>query len=197
MPLPSEPRAEAEPEQAPFFLAVKAQQYVLPDAGELAILASALKPMPGFRAEAGYALGGLRLSVESGYSYIEGTNPLVREIAVVPLFAKAGYAFAPAKHLGIMPYIEGGVLFSTVEHYETAFDMLTENAVRSEGRSIMLTCGLELEWRLHKTTAAAIGVEAGVIIEDANPIPMLSMQAGVRLQPFPHAMKGYTPGGRE
>ncbi|MDR1787440.1 MAG: hypothetical protein LBR16_03205 [Treponema sp.] len=190
MPLPSEPQAKEEREQAPVFFAVKAQQYVLPDAGDLAILADAVKPMPGFRAELGCELGGFRLSVESGYSYIEGTNPLVRELEFVPLFAKAGYEFSPTEQLGIMPYIEGGLLFSTVQHYETAFDMLTEHAVSSEGRSLMLSAGLELEWRFHETVAATLGVEAGLVIEEATPIPMLSVQAGVRLQPFSRAVGG-------
>jgi hypothetical protein len=59
---------------------------------------------------AGYEWKNFRLSVESGYIYIAGTNPLVLDIHLVPLTLKGGYAFHLGK-FGVLPSLGAGMVF--------------------------------------------------------------------------------------
>jgi hypothetical protein len=143
-----------------------------------------IKPSPGFRAGAGYQWRHWRFSLESGYTYIRGDNPLVLDIALIPLELKAGYVFSPWKNFSIIPLLGAGFTFASVNHYETALDMLMENKTHSADRSLVAGAALRLGWSFLPALTLYAGAGVDCIIESGGLIPLPALELGITVKPF-------------
>jgi outer membrane protein OmpA-like peptidoglycan-associated protein len=101
--------------------------YFSPDA-----LAELVNTRLGFRAALGYEYRNFSLALETGYSHITGTNPLVLESTFIPLALKAGYNYPLPKGFGVQGDILLGYIFSRTIHYETAIDAFLGDNLRDD-----------------------------------------------------------------
>jgi outer membrane protein OmpA-like peptidoglycan-associated protein len=175
------------------FLDLEGQYYIVPDlaasldpgmAERYGVSGGLIKPYPGFRAGLGYEWNKFRFSLESGYTWIEGDNPLVLDLNLVPLAFKAGYVFSPFGRLGIVPLLGAGLVFSSVNHYETAIDMLMENPARSTAPGFLASAGLRLGWSFVPALTVYAGAGLDCVIETGGLIPLPSLELGVNIKPF-------------
>jgi hypothetical protein len=164
----------------PFFLEGGIQHYFVPG-----ILRDHVQPELGFRGGLGYDIKGFRVSVESGYTHIAGTNPLVLEITMLPVILKAGYMFPLFWGLGLKPELGLGVLFSNTGHYQTVLDMLLGERRDSDTRSLFSAFRLDLCYTFPGDFVSLYaGGGADVIWETGGPIPLPLVEAGISLKPF-------------
>jgi hypothetical protein len=105
-----------------FFVSGALQYYLVPE-----LFSGLIKPIPGFRAALGYEYKRFYLAAESGYTHIEGTNPLVLDLRFVPVLIKAGYAYPIRWGLGVQADLSFGYLFSKTLHYEDAINVVLDN----------------------------------------------------------------------
>jgi outer membrane protein OmpA-like peptidoglycan-associated protein len=175
------------------FLDLGAQYYLVPDiagtfdlsmAERYGVSGGLIKPWPGFRAGAGYQWKNLRLSLEAGYTRIEGDNPLVLDIGVIPLFLKGGYVFSPLDRLTITPLLGAGVVFAGVDHYETAIAMLLDEASHSSNRGFFANAALRLGWSFIPALTLYAGAGVDCLIETGGIIPLPALEMGITLKPF-------------
>jgi outer membrane protein OmpA-like peptidoglycan-associated protein len=143
-----------------------------------------IKPYPGFRTGLGYAWKKFRFSLETGYTYIAGTNPLVLDITLIPLTFKAGYVFSPWKALSITPVVGTGLAVVSVTHYETAIDMLLGRQSRSSNRSVLLNAGVRAGWSCTPALELYAGAGLDCVVETGGLIPLPAVELGVLIKPF-------------
>jgi outer membrane protein OmpA-like peptidoglycan-associated protein len=169
------------------------QYYVLPDTADslapdmakrYGVSGGLIKPYPGFRAGAGYEWRNWRFSLESGYTYVKGDNPLVLDIHFIPLTFKAGYAFSPWKNLSIVPALGAGLTFVSVNHYETAIDMLLDNQSHSSNRGFLLNAGIRLGWSFTPALEFFAGAGLDCIVESGGLISLPAVELGITIKPF-------------
>jgi hypothetical protein len=177
---------------AGFFLDLEGQYYIIPDftgtldapvAERYGVAGGLVKPYPGFRLGAGYGWSRFRLSLESGYTYIAGTNPLVLDIHLVPLVLRAGYTFRLGK-FSVLPSIGAGLIFSSVTHYETAIAMLLDKLSRSSGGGVLVNAGLRLGWALTPGVGLYAGAGIDCVVERDGLLPLPVVEMGISLKPF-------------
>ena len=161
-----------------FFIEGSALFYFAPK-----MLEEYLDTMPGFRGAIGYEYKNFRFAVESGYSHIIGTNPLVKEITLVPLVFKFGYALPLFSIFGMQADLSAGTKFSNTIRYETALDYITENLTNDNEKSFLLGARLYaiiLPLSFFKIYAGG-GVD--VLFETDGPIPLPLIEAGISIKP--------------
>jgi hypothetical protein len=163
-----------------FFVEGSFHHYFAP--GELNGL---LEPLPGFRAALGYDYRRFRFAVESGYSHIKGTNPLVLDITLAPFALKFGYELPVVFGFGVQADLHAGYFFSRTVHYETAIDMLTGN-LRDDGeRNLFAGLRTYLTWTTKNSFFKIYaGGGADVVFETGGPIPLPLLEAGISIKPF-------------
>ncbi|MDR1899088.1 MAG: OmpA family protein [Treponema sp.] len=122
--------------------------------------------------------------MESGYTYIEGTNPLVLDIRLVPLVFNAGYAFSIGRHFNVIPMLGAGPVFSSVKHYETAINMLLERPTRSTSAGMMLHGGVRAGWVIVDALTLYVGGGIDCVMETGGLIPLPALEAGFSIKPF-------------
>jgi outer membrane protein OmpA-like peptidoglycan-associated protein len=164
----------------PFFIEGSAIHYYLPE-----LFSGIMKPQPGFRGALGYEYRHFRLALESGYTRIEGTNPLVLETTLAPLSAKLGYNLPLRWGLGLQADISFGFFFSRTLYYKSAVDMMMDKAqdepVASPvaGARLYAVYTFPFEWlKLY----AGGGVD--MVLETDGPIPPPVIEAGISIKPF-------------
>jgi hypothetical protein len=143
-----------------------------------------LKPELGFRASLGFDLQYFRVSVESGYTRITGTNPLVRGLREVPLIFKAGFNLPLFLGLGLRLELGLGVLFSEVTHYRTVIAMLQDEERTSKNRGPVSGWYLDLYYRFpgdFVSLYAGGGVD--LVPEISGPIALPLLRAGLSFKP--------------
>jgi len=152
------------------------------------ILDGLVQPKAGFRGSLGYEFKHIRFTVESGYSAIEGTNPLVTDIRITPLLFKVGYAYPIRWGLGVQADLGAGFLFSRVTRYETAIDMVFDNKQNDSVRSPLFSAraygtyspATKVAWDFLKFYA---GGGADMVMETDGPIPLPLIEVGVSFKP--------------
>lgn len=157
-----------------FFAEASMLHYYVPD-----VLSEYLQPKVGFRGALGYEYYFFRFAVESGYSHIEGTNPLVTELTLIPLIFKIGYFLPLFSFFGLQADLGLGVLFSKITRHIDALDMLLENITESSERSLFSGARLyftALPWNSLKLYAGG-GVD--LIMEKDGLIPLPLLEAGL------------------
>jgi outer membrane protein OmpA-like peptidoglycan-associated protein len=164
----------------PFFIEGSVIHYYLPE-----LFSGFMKPQPGFRGALGYEYRRFRFSLESGYTHIEGINPLVLETTLVPLAVKAGYNLPLKWGLGLQTDISLGVFFSRTLHYETAINMLTDKKQDEQAKSLFAGA------RLYATYTFPLnfikfyaGGGADIIFETEGAIPPFLIEAGISIKPL-------------
>jgi outer membrane protein OmpA-like peptidoglycan-associated protein len=144
-----------------------------------------LEADPGFRAGLGFQWRHIRLAAVSGYSRLRGNNPLVSDIQIIPLFGKAGYRFGLPAGFYILPEAGAGNIYTTVGHYWTALDYLTENFTVSRERSFTVSASVRLGWDVPGNFLSLYaGGGADMVIETDSPILMPYIEAGISVKPL-------------
>ncbi|MDR1507749.1 MAG: hypothetical protein LBI67_11665 [Treponema sp.] len=175
------------------FLDLGAQYYVVPDfAGSLSpdmaerygVSGGLIKPLPGFRAGAGCEWRKFRFSLETGCTYIKGDNPLVLNLTLLPLIVRAGYVFSPWKELTVIPMLGAGVVFTGVNHYETAIAMLLDRPSRSSNTGFLANAAVRLGWSFVPALTLYAGAGIDCVMETGGIIPLPSLELGVTVKPF-------------
>jgi outer membrane protein OmpA-like peptidoglycan-associated protein len=97
-----------------------AGHYYLPVTFPPDLLSGVIDKNLGVRGAFGYEWQrGLRLFFSSGYSWFDGTNPLVTDFSFVPVTIGIGYARPIWRNIGIQADVGGGVQLLQASHYET------------------------------------------------------------------------------
>jgi flagellar motor protein MotB len=176
-------RPEADTQEswyAPFFVEASVHMYAVPD-----LFSGFIKPIPGFRAALGYEYKHIRLALESGYTLIEGTNPLLLDMSLIPLVLKAGYAFPIRWGLGVQADLSFGKIFSQVNHYDTALNMVLGNSMTSSNSSTVLGARLYATYSfLNNALKIYAGGGLDCVFETGGSIPMPVLEAGISVKPF-------------
>jgi outer membrane protein OmpA-like peptidoglycan-associated protein len=177
---------------APFFIEAAVHMYTPPELFE-----EHIKPIPGFRAALGYEYKRFRFALESGYTHIEGTNPLLLNLRFIPLMLKTGYSLPLRWGIGLQADLLFGLIFARVEHYETVIHMFTENDKESTNGSAVLGARLYATYTFFNN-AFKIYAGGGVdcVFETGGPIPLPVIEAGISVKPFMFRW-GSGSGGRQ
>ncbi|MCL1931009.1 MAG: hypothetical protein FWF55_04280, partial [Treponema sp.] len=162
-----------------FYLETSVQNYFTPK-----ILEGLIKPKPGFRGSVGYELKRFRFTVESGVTFIDGTNPLVTDITLAPLLFKIGYALPIRLGFGVQADLGAGVLFSRVSRYETALDLVLKNKREDSVQSPLSTARLYGTWSPWNYLKLYAGGGADIVFENDGPISLLLIEAGISFKPL-------------
>jgi outer membrane protein OmpA-like peptidoglycan-associated protein len=168
-----------------FFVEGSALHYTVPE-----FFSEVIRPEVGFRAALGYEFHNFRFAVETGYTHIEGTNPLVLDLVFTPLTFKAGYALPIRWGLGVQADLGFGWIFSETVHYDTAIDMLMGNIKESPARSTLLGARLygTYSFLRRKGGIDSLKLYAGggidAIFEDEGVLPLPLIEAGVSFKPL-------------
>jgi len=170
--------AQENPWYRPFFAEGSVIHYYLPE-----LFSGLMKPQPGFRGALGYEYRRLRFAVESGYTYIEGTNPLVLETTLVPLAVKAGYNLPLKRGLGLQADASFGVFFSRTLHYETVIDMLTDKRLDEQTASMFAGARLYATYTFPFEVKLYAGAGVDMIFETEGAIPPFLIEAGISFKP--------------
>jgi len=161
-----------------FFIEGSALYYFAPE-----ILKEYMDTKPGFRGALGYEYKRFLFSLESGYSHIIGTNPLVKEINLVPLVFKFGYELPLFSIFGLQANISAGTKFSKTIRYETALDYFTDNLITDNENSLLFGARFYATispWNFLKIYAGG-GID--VIFETDGLIPLPLIEAGISIKP--------------
>jgi len=149
------------------------------------ILDGLVQPKAGFRGSLGYEFKHIRFTIESGYTAIEGTNPLVTDIRITPLLFKAGYAQPIRWGLGVQADLGAGFLFSRVTRYETAIDTVLDNKQNDSVRSPLFSARAYATYTIPQNFLKVYaGGGADMVIETDGPIPLPLIEVGVSFKPF-------------
>jgi hypothetical protein len=169
----------------PFFIETSVQYYFTPG-----FFSGLIEPDAGFRGALGYEFRRFRFALESGYTHITGTNPLVLDFRFVPLTLKAGYALPLGKGWGVQADLGLGWIFSETVHYETAIDMLMGNKKESSARSSSVGARVygtySFARRPESTPFLKLYAGGGIdaIFETDGTIPLPMIEAGVSFKPL-------------
>jgi outer membrane protein OmpA-like peptidoglycan-associated protein len=153
-------------------------------------LADLLKTSLGFRAALGYEYLNFSLALETGYSHITGTNPMVLESTFIPLALKAGYNYPLKYGLGVQGNLILGYIFSRTSRYATALDMALGNLQEDSERSFFTGLRVYGTWTLpysfipknFLTAYAGGGID--IINEPDGPLPLPVIEIGIHIHPL-------------
>jgi outer membrane protein OmpA-like peptidoglycan-associated protein len=159
------------------------------------LLEDYIKPEIGFRCALGYEYNNFRFGVESGFSKIAGTNPLVSEITFVPLVFKFGYILPIYSVFGLQADIGMGFIFSNITRYETAVDVILNNLSYINERSFISGARIyaTASWDFFRIYA---GGGLDIVFEREGAIPMPLVEAGISVKPVPLARRITNRGNR-
>jgi len=170
---------EPSPWYEGFYLEGSALYYFTPDA-----LKELIRHELSYRGALGYELKNFRFTVESGFSRVVGTNPLVMEITFVPVVFKLGYALPIIFGFGVQADLGLGAAFSHTTRYETAIDMVMGNMREDNESSLFTQARLYLTWSPWKFLKFYAGGGGDIIFETKGPIPLPLVEAGISLKPL-------------
>jgi len=162
-----------------FFLESSAIKYFTPQ-----VLSDLVETKPGFRGAFGYELHRFRFALESGFSRIVGTNPLVEEITITPLVFKFGYGLPIYSIFGLQADLGFGFAYSNISRYESALDIIFDNKKEDNERSLFSGARLYATispWKFFKIYA---GGGTDFIHETDGWIPLPVIEAGLSFKPL-------------
>jgi hypothetical protein len=171
--------AQETPWYEGFYLEGSILNYFVPN-----VLKELVQPEIGYRGGLGYELNNFRFTVESGFSRVVGTNPLVLEIAFVPVAFKFGYAMPGVNGFGVQADLGLGAAFSHTTRYETAIDMVLNKLREDSERSLITSARLYATWSPLKFLKIYAGGGGDIIFETDGPIPLPLVEVGISLKPF-------------
>ena len=165
-----------------FFVQGSWNRYFAPD-----MAADYIMDDGGFRVGVGYSFDlpynlSVPVYVESGYSHLVGTNPILLDVKSVPLIFFGGVDWTFMDFFKFNFSVGMGAMFSTVEHYESAYDMVKGNLTVSDGSDFLFAFRAGLGFDLVEgfaTVYATYGLD--LILETDGPIPLPGLNVGLRL----------------
>ena len=170
--------ADDNPWYEGFFLEGSAIYYFAPE-----MFKEYMDTKPGFRGAVGYEFMRIRFAVESGYSHIAGTNPLVKEVTLIPLVFKFGYALPLISVLGLQADLCIGTAFSNTLRYETVIDIILNNLLDDYERSLLTGARLYVTISPLNFLKIYLGGGIDVIFETEGPVPLPLVEAGLSIKP--------------
>jgi outer membrane protein OmpA-like peptidoglycan-associated protein len=164
----------------PLFIEAAGQYYFTPG-----FFSDLIEPDTGFRGALGYEYHRFRFALESGYTHITGTNPLVLDFRFVPITYKTGYALPLGKGWGLQTDLNVGFIFSDTIHYETAIDMLMDKKKESSARSFAAGARLYGTYTFARDSLKLyVGGGIDAVFETGGTIPLPLVEAGISFKPF-------------
>lgn len=147
-------------------------------------------PKVGFRTGIGYHFfedykNSFLISANSGWSFISGTNPLVRTLDLVPLSFFAEYNFSPIYFLSINAGSGCGVFFSSISRYKTAVDLIQNNMSNENAPLFFVHANLGTSFKLLKNSISlCLDFGIDLIPENDGPIPLPYFCVSTKFYPF-------------
>jgi outer membrane protein OmpA-like peptidoglycan-associated protein len=190
------------------FFYISGQYFMLPDLADIISpemasrygVSEGIIPYPVFRIGVGYEWEKLQFSIESGYTYIKGDNPLVLNVFMIPFLLKAGYSFYPFKsykRFNIKPTAALGFVYSGADYYKDALNLLIGRLTYSTGTGLLVQPGFRIGWnpsaRLGRMLEIFTGASIDLIIETDGLIPLPQIELGVLVRPFPRKPRPPVP----
>jgi len=165
--------------QENIFVEGSAVYHFIPD-----IMKDLLKSKPGGRLAFGFDYNNFLFALESGYSNMTGTNLLMEKITFVPVVSKFGYLLQSESSLGLQAYLSLGIALFKIDHYKTAIDMNAGRITKDEERSFLGGLRLYATLSPRERIKFYAGGGADIIFEQAGPIPLAVIEAGISVRPF-------------
>lgn len=168
-----------------FFITGSVEQMFAP--GELS---DYVQPKPGWRAGSGWTFfinkrHSFPIYFEGGYSFISGTNPLVRTFDIYPLVLYGGYTYSPIPFLDLCVELGAGGYLASVEHYETALALAEGNLTTTKGGGLFvglkLGCGTSL---FERSLEIHLYGTVECILEKDGPVPLPGLNLTCRFYPM-------------
>ncbi len=144
---------------------------------------------PGWRAGLGYNIvlnekHSFPIFVEGGYSFVSGTNPLVRTLDIVPVVGYAGYTFSPIPFLDIFVQLGAGGYFAKVDHYETAIALAAGNLTTTMGNGLIVGAKIGAGVSLfERSLEIHMNGTVECILERDGPVPLPGASLTVTVYP--------------
>jgi hypothetical protein len=180
---PIHSHAQENPWYDGFYIEGSILNYFTPE-----VLEELIQPELGYRGAFGYEIKNFRFAAESGFSRVVGINPLVLEIAFVPIVFKFGYNLPLIYGFGVQADLGLGAAFSNTTRYETAIDKVLDNLREDSERSLITQARLYVTWSPWRFLKFYAGGGGDIIFETEGPIPLPLVEAGISFKPF--AMAG-------
>ncbi|MCL2758615.1 MAG: hypothetical protein FWD22_00150 [Treponema sp.] len=156
------------------FLEGSAHNYFVPD-----VLKELAETKVGFRGALGYEYNNFRFALESGFSRITGTNPLVLQIDLIPLTFKFGYAYHIRYGLGLQADLGLGAAFSKTQHYKSVLAIVLDDLQESQEKSPFSTVRFYAIYSPSDIIKFYLGGGADLIFEEDGLIPLPLLEAGI------------------
>ena len=163
-----------------FFVEAAGQYYAVPG-----LLSGLIDPNLGFRAALGYELRRLRFALESGYTFIDGTNPVALEFRFSPLLFKFGYSQPVYGAFGLQADLGLGRLFSRTLYYENAIAVIRDDAQDARNSSFLAALKLYGTWTFNRAPLKLyLGGGFDLLRETDGFIPLPLIEAGLSFKPL-------------
>ena len=147
-------------------------------------------PKAGFRAGAGYHFfndynHSVLFAVNSGWTFISGTNPLVRTLDLVPLGFFAEYNFSPVHFFSINAGAGCGMFFSSVSRYKTAVDLIQNDLAYENNELFFIHANLGTSFKFLKNSfSVCLDLGVDILPENDGPIPLPYVSLSTKFYPF-------------
>ena len=147
-------------------------------------------PKVGFRAGLGYHFfndynHSVLFAVNSGWSFISGTNPLVRTLDLVPLSFLTEYNFSPVNFFSINIGAGCGVFLSSVSRYKAAVDLIQNNLAYENNELFFIHANLGTSFKFLKNSfAVCLDLGVDILPENDGPIPLPYVSLSTKFYPF-------------
>lgn len=147
-------------------------------------------PKISYRVGVGYHLfmsntHSFQFSLNTGQSFISGTNPLVRTLDLIPLYLLAQYEFSPFYFVSFNAGLGTGMFFSNVSRYKTAIDMI-QNEISSEKNVlpfVQANLGASLKV-LKNSVNICLDFGIDLLPENEGPIPLPYFCVSIKFFPL-------------
>ena len=147
-------------------------------------------PKAGFRAGLGYHLfndynHSVLFAVNSGWTFISGTNPLVRTLDLVPLVFFAEYNFSPVHFFSVNAGAGCGMFFSSVSRYKTAVALIQNDLAYENNQLFFIHANLGTSFKfLRNSFSVCLDFGVDLLPENDGPIPLPYVSISTKFYPF-------------
>ena len=147
-------------------------------------------PKIGFRAGLGYHFfndynHSVLFAVNSGWTFISGTNPLVRTLDLIPLGFFAEYNFSPVHFFSVNAGAGCGMFFSSVSRYKTAVALIQNDLAYENNQLFFIHANLGTSFKFLKNSfSLCLDFGIDLLPENDGPIPLPYISLSTKFYPF-------------
>lgn len=147
-------------------------------------------PKAGFRAGLGYHFfndynHSVLFAVNSGWTFISGTNPLVRTLDLVPLGFFAEYNFSPVHFFSINAGAGCGMFFSSVSRYKTAVDLIQNDLAYESSELFFIHANIGTSFKfLRNSFSVCLDFGVDLLPEKDGTIPLPYASVSTKVYPW-------------